>query len=135
MKYFFGLFIMLFLCLLDCTITFLRLSLVMCVCVCLTGSPLWLVISGLGGIFCDLYLDTFPFYTFLYLYISLGCVYIKNLTFKTDMRVFFITSFVFLGIFGAVNAGLRGFLYGATNSFAAPLFYVFLKKEMESEKI
>ena len=135
MKYFFGLFIMLFLCLIDCTITFLRLSLVMCVCVCLTGSPLWLVISVLGGIFCDLYLDTFPFYTFLYLYISLGCVYIKNLTFKTDMRVFFIASFVFLGIFGAVNAGLRGFLYGATNSFAAPLFYVFLKKEMESEKI
>ena len=135
MKYFFGLFIMLFLCLLDCTTTFLRLSLVMCVCVCLTGSPLWLTISGLGGIFCDLYLDAFPFYTFLYLYISLGCVYIKNLTFKTDMRVFFIASFVFLGIFGAVNAGLRGFLYGATNSFAAPLFYVFLKKEMESEKI
>lgn len=135
MKYFFGLFIMLFLCLLDCTITFSWLSLVMCVCVCLTGSPLWLAISGLGGIFCDLYLDTFPFYTFLYLYISLGCVYIKNLTFKTDIRVFFMASFVFLGIFGAVNAGLRGFLYGATNSFAAPLFYVFLKKEMESEKI
>ncbi len=135
MKYFFGLFITLFLCILDCNITFSWLSLVMCVCVCLTGSPLWLVISGLGGVFCDLYLDTFPFYTFLYLYISLGCVYVKSLTFKTDIRVFLIASFVFLGIFGAANAGFRGFLYGAINSFAAPLFYVFLKKEMKSEKI
>ena len=135
MKYFFGFLVLIFLCLLDCTVTFSWLSLVMCVCVCLTGSPLWFAISGLGGIFCDLYLDTFPFYTFLYLYISLGCVYVKSLTFKTDMRIFLTASFVFLGIFGAVNAGLRGFLYGATNSFAAPLFYVFLKKEMKSEKI
>lgn len=135
MKYIFGFLVLIFLCLLDCNITFSWLSLVMCVCVCLTGSPLWLAISGLGGIFCDLYLDTFPFYTFLYLYISLGCVYVKSLTFKTDMRVFLIASFVFLGIFGAVNASLTGFVYGITNSFAAPLFYVFLKKEINCEKI
>jgi hypothetical protein len=46
-----------------------------------------------------------------------------------------MASFVFLGIFGAVNAGVTGFLGGLINSLAAPLFYLFLKKEMKSEKI
>lgn len=135
MRYVSGFFAMLFFCVLDSTLIYTRLSLVMAVCMSLSGSPIWVAISGLGGVFCDLYLDTFPFYTFIYLYISLGCVYLGSLIFKANAKVFFVTSIIFLGLFGGIAAGGRGILFGVLNAFFAPLFYVFIKKEINREKI
>lgn len=135
MRYVLGFLAMVAFCILDSTLMFTRLSLVMTVCLSLSGSPVWVAISGLGGVFCDLYLDTFPFYTFIYLYISLGCVYLGSLIFKANAKVFFVTSIIFLGLFGGITAGGRGILLGVVNAFAAPLFYVFIKREINREKI
>ena len=135
MSFVIGFFAMLVLCFLDCTLIYTKLSLVMTVCTSLTGNPFWVVISGLGGIFCDLYLDTFPFFTFVYLYISLGCVYLGSLVFKPDAKVFFVTSLVAVGLLGSIIAGGQGLIWGVVCAFAAFLFYVFLKKEINSEKI
>ncbi len=135
MRFVFGFLAMLVLALLDSTLIFTRLSLVLAVCVSLTGSPVWLAISGICGVFCDLYSETFPFYTFLYLYISLGCVYLRSLLFKVRGVVFFVAAAVALTLFAAITATPRFFLFVAGNTAATPVFYVFLKKELKVEKI
>ena len=135
MRFFIGFIIMLFLCILDCTLIATRLSLVMVTAVSLTGNPVWVAVSGLGGVFCDLYQDTFPFYTFVYLYISLGCVYLGSMIFKKKLWVFFVVSLITLTGFMAILQGIGGILSAVLNSLSAPLFYAFLKKELNCEKI
>lgn len=135
MRFFIGFIIMLFLCILDCTLIATRLSLVMVTAVSLTGNPIWVAVSGLGGVFCDLYQDTFPFYTFVYLYISLGCVYLGSMIFKKKLWVFFSVALITLTGFMAILQGIGGILPAVLNSLSAPLFYAFLKKELNCEKI
>lgn len=135
MRFVLGFLAMVVLSLTDSVLIFTRLSLVMAVCVSLTGSPLWVTISGLGGVLCDLYSETFPFYTFLYMYISLGCVFCRSLLFKARAVVFYIGALVSLTLFAAITGTPRFLPFVAGNSVVAPLFYVLLKKEMKSEKI
>lgn len=135
MSFVLGFLAMIVLALLDSCLIFTRLSLVLAACVSLTGAYPWVIISGLGGVFCDLYSETFPFYTFLYLYISLGCVYLRSLLFKAGGVVFYIVSVVSLALFSAMMGIPDLLLFVAGNSAIAPLFYVLLKKELKSEKI
>ncbi len=135
MRFLIGLIVMLFLCILDSTLIVTRLSLVMVSAISLTGNPVWVAASGFAGVFCDLYLDTFPFYTFVYLYISLGCVYLGSMIFKKKSWVFFATAIITLTVFMAIMQGTGGILPAILNSCATPLFYVFLKKELNCEKI
>lgn len=111
----------------DSSFVFLRLSLVLLCCYSLKERTAAVVISGMCGIFCDLYGGSAPFYTFLYLYISIGCVWCRSFLYKVNMGVFYTMSAVALILYGGL-VGLPYFLpFALVNSSAAPLFYLCLK--------
>lgn len=59
----------------DRTYLAIELSGVLLICFSFFGGSYAVLISGLCGIFCDLFAGSSPFYTVLYLYISAGCVW------------------------------------------------------------
>lgn len=67
------------------------LSLSLSVCLSLFGGGFWVAVCAIFGGILDMLNYSFPFFLFIYLYISLGCVWIKSFLFKINfiLCVFF----------------------------------------------
>ncbi len=98
-------------------------SLIFVVWMSLFSSGGAVVISTLCGMFIDFLNYSAPFYTFIYLYISLGCVWCKNSLFKVNFLTFFVVCVVSLLLDFAFSG--NGTL---VNVVFSPIFYLFLKR-------
>lgn len=77
-----------------CFFDFFRLSLVLCVCNTLYKKDnTAIVISAFCGLLCDLILMSLPYFSLVYLYISLGCVWCKEMLLGINFKKFILINF------------------------------------------
>lgn len=122
-----------------------RLSLVLCLCALLAqNSQAILILSAVLGIISDLLSLSFPYFSLLYLYISLGCVWCKgmflNIKYTTVFLVCAVLFFLFfcsmqiLDMFYLKDVVLwqkslyEGIVFSLTNAVFTPLIYGILKR-------
>ena len=109
------------LCMFDSVSRGLFLSLSLVVCLSLFGGFPWVTVCTIFGILLDFLNYSLPFYTFIYLYISIGCVWIKGFLFKQNFLVsfsFWLVSIIFtclvlgeFSLFGSVLCALLFFVF------------------------
>ena len=108
-------------CLFDSVCRGLFVSLSLVVCLSLFGGFPWVTVCTIFGILLDFLNYSLPFYAFIYLYISVGCVWIKGFLFKENFLVYFafwLVSVVFtclvsgiFSLFGSVLCALSFFVF------------------------
>lgn len=123
----------------------LRLSLVLCLCALFFGRKKAVMItSAVLGIICDLFSFSFPYFSLLYLYISLGCVWCKgmflNIKYTTVFCVCFVLCFLFFcsikvldmfylkDVISWQKTICDGLAFSLTNAIFSPLIYGILKR-------
>ena len=110
----------------DSKISGLFLSLSLSVCLSLLGGAPWVVICTLFGMVIDFFNYSMPFYAFIYLYISVGCVLIKGFLFK----ITYISGFFFWlasSFFAHFITGEASFRFSFLNALGFFVFYMLLK--------
>ena len=113
-------------CMLDSTIRGLFLSLPLVVCLSLFGGAPMVTICTIFGLFLDFFNYSLPFFAFIYLYISVGCVWIKGFLFKMNFFVcfvFWLVSFTFT----CLISGNFSFFGCVLSAFSFLAFYGILK--------
>lgn len=75
------------LCMLDSAIHGLFFSLSLVVCLSLFYGTPYVAVCTIFGMVLDFFNYSLPFFTFIYLYISVGCVWIKGFLFKKNSFV------------------------------------------------
>ena len=123
----------------------LRLSLVFCLCALLAQrSKVMLVICAVLGIISDLFSLSFPYFSLLYLYISLGCVWCKGMFLNIKYTTVFFVCAALLFLFFCSMQILDmfflkdivswqevlcdAFVFSLTNAVFSPLIYGILKR-------
>ena len=109
------------LCMFDSVCRGLFLSLSLAVCLSLFGGAPFVTVCTIFGILLDFLNFSLPFFAFIYLYISVGCVWIKGFLFKENLLVYFafwLVSIVFtclvsgvFSLFGSVLCALSFFVF------------------------
>ena len=114
------------LCVFDNTIHGLFLSLSFAVCLSLFGGAPFVTVCTVFGLILDFLNYSLPFYAFVYLYISVGCVWVKGFLFKMNSFVclaFWLVSFAFTCLLSGSFT-----LFGCIlNALSFLVFYVVLK--------
>jgi len=123
----------------------IRLSLAFCICLSfLCANEKSVAIAFFCGLFFDIYSMSSPFNSFLYLYISLGCVWCKSLFLKfrgfTLLLLGLIILFIYkvlCGVLLSLSARefvltfeflINALLFAFSNSIVLPIFYSLLKR-------
>lgn len=104
----------------------LFLSLSLSVCLSLLGGTPWVAICTLFGMTIDFLNYSMPFYAFIYLYISVGCVWIKGFLFK----ITYISGFFFWlasSCFAYLISGEASLRFSILNTLGFFVFYMLLK--------
>ena len=114
------------LCMFDSVEFGVFLSLSLAVCLSLFGGIPFVTVCTVFGMFMDFLNYSLPFYAFIYLYISLGCVWIKGFLFKTNFIICFFFWFVSI-VFTCLISGEFSLLGCVLNSLSFFVFYVILK--------
>lgn len=109
------------LCMFDSVNRGLFLSLSLVVCLSLFGGFRYIAVCAVFGLFLDFLNFSLPFFAFIYLYISAGCVWIKGFLFKKNLLVclfFWLVSLSFtclisgsFTLFGCVLSTLSFFVF------------------------
>ena len=122
-----------------------RFSLLLCICFSFYNHKACaVVISGLTGLLCDIVSLTLPYFSLLYLYISLGCVWCEGIFLKLKLRTVFLLSFIAFFIFYLstqtinmmaysclfvdFNFLISSVIFSLTNSILAPAVYFCFKR-------
>ena len=123
----------------------IRLTLVFLICFSLYSKNSKAVyIFSLLGFFCDIISKTLPCFSFLYLYISLGCVWCeKKLLHISGKTVFLISFIAFLAYYFSIQIinmlifydvaislsfVLKSTVFALINSSISPIIYFFVKR-------
>lgn len=122
-----------------------RLSLVLCLCALLAGqNKAILGLCAVLGIISDLFSLSFPYFSLLYLYISLGCVWCKGMFLNIKYTTVFFVCAALLFLFFCLmqvfdmfylkdvvswqKSLCDGLIFSFTNAIFSPLIYGILKR-------
>lgn len=104
----------------------LFLSLPLCVLLPLFGGVPFVSVCCVIGLLRDFLNYSLPFYAFIYLYISVGCVWIKGFLFKTNFLICFAFWLVSI-IFACLLSNQFSLLGFVLNALSFLVFYVIIK--------
>ncbi len=129
----------------SCVFKLFRTSLVLCVCFSIFAhNDKAIVISSMAGLLCDVVTLTLPTFSLLYLYISLGCVWCRELFLELRIKTVIFLSFLsFISFFVlcqvvniltftqfsfSLELVFRAILFSLVNSAYTPLIYFGFKR-------
>lgn len=110
----------------DSEVFGLFITLSLSVCLSLFGGAPFVVICTIFGILLDFWKFSLPFYAFIYLYISVGCVWIRGFLFKANFGanlIFWLVSIIFTHLV-SYEFSFLGFVL---NALSFLVFYRILK--------